>query len=345
MNQFLVNSEPKYRVEAIIAQIIEDDFYQKIINSAAFKRLKYISFLGAIDYAWPCNHLKKTYRTRHNHSLCVAALALHISKKRKYCKDTERHLVSAALLHDIGHAPLSHSMEPAFKSKWGLGHHELTTSIIRGDEKIGKILSSTLRTFLDLQTVLDLIEGKGQPDLAKLFNSPINIDTIDGIIRSYNYTTKKKPRLSPIKVCEAAFLHRQEASESILDEFWRLKDLVYKEFILSGMGVKADLLSQNYFTQKENYFAISDMFGTEKSWLVKHSSLFDSLRKYSKNELFTEFYNSNIEVTRRFYIVNKHIKLNTPDDCQKRYECKKIKDTYTLKKPKEDFFFQPSFYF
>lgn len=345
MNPFLVSSESKNQIKSIVEQLIEDDFYSKIIKSVAFKRLKNISFLGAIDYAWPCSHLKRAYRTRHDHSLWVAALAIHVSRKRNYCKDIERHLVSAALLHDIGHAPLSHSMEPAFKAKWGLGHHEFSNKIIRGEEEIGKDLSSTLKKFLNVPTVLDLIEGKGETELAELFNSPINIDTIDGIIRSYNYTRKRGTSLNPIKVCEAAFLDRKEDSETILDEFWRLKDFVYKEFILSKVGIKADLLSQNYFSKKEKHFSISDLFETEKIWSERHFSLFDDLKRASENLDRLDLFNANIQITRRSYFVNYNIKLGTFDSYKKRYECKKFKENYAIRNERNDFFFQHSFSF
>ena len=46
----------------------------------------------------------------------------------------ERRLVTAAaLLHDIGDAPLSHSLEPVFLKFFGMEHHTATRDIVTGN--------------------------------------------------------------------------------------------------------------------------------------------------------------------------------------------------------------------
>ncbi|HGF7369635.1 TPA: HD domain-containing protein, partial [Vibrio cholerae] len=80
-------------------KLLSNDLFSSIIDSEEFQRLQQVSFLGAIDYVNPENKA-----TRYQHSIDVAKLALYISEKRGYSSDITNHVVSAALLHDIGHA-------------------------------------------------------------------------------------------------------------------------------------------------------------------------------------------------------------------------------------------------
>ncbi|MCA2442359.1 MULTISPECIES: HD domain-containing protein, partial [Vibrio] len=106
-------------------KLFNDSFFKSIIDTKEFQRLKSVSFLGAIDYTD-----RKNKSTRYIHSLDVAKLALYISEVRNYSTEVTNHLVAAALLHDVGHAPLSHSMEPSFFDEFGIDHHCATTQII-----------------------------------------------------------------------------------------------------------------------------------------------------------------------------------------------------------------------
>jgi HD superfamily phosphohydrolase len=42
-----------------------------------------------------------------------------------------------ALLHDIGHLPISHSLEPVFLSVFGIDHHHASEDIFFGRVAIG----------------------------------------------------------------------------------------------------------------------------------------------------------------------------------------------------------------
>lgn len=54
----------------------------------------------------------------------------------------------------------------------------------------------------------------GQADASEggdLFSSPINIDTIEGIIRSYRYLRDTPAALDPLQVAEASFISRESS--------------------------------------------------------------------------------------------------------------------------------------
>ncbi len=300
--------------------VLNDDFYLEIINSLAFKRLKNISFLGAIDYAITPKYIKKDQRTRYAHSLGVASLAIFVSKKNKYDKELERHLVAAALLHDIGHAPLSHSIEPMFKSKWGLNHHDIGESIIKGEIKRITKLKKIIDAKLDRSFLLELIEGNYTGEGGNLFSNQINIDTIDGIIRASRYTNRQL--LCPFSIANIAF-DKNIINTSLLDDFWKLKHTVYHTFILSGVGLKTDIISQQHFPQYENEFSKEDFFSHEKIWKKKYSSLFDSLISLQKSNVISNLDGNEVNVTKRHYTV-----VDTHSSDESRYVCDKEESTY-----------------
>ena len=160
-----------------------DSLLPDLINTPAFQRLKCIRFLGGIDYCLvprPNGSHAATRYTRYQHSLGVLHLA-HL-----YCSDrdldpSDRRLVcAAALLHDIGHPPLSHSLESIFKERFDIEHHAATQDIICGRVPLGRAIVGTLRHHgLSVDRVVAVVSGE-DADFHRFFGGPINFDTIEG---------------------------------------------------------------------------------------------------------------------------------------------------------------------
>lgn len=317
-------------IPAITETIIKDELYSLIIKTPAFKRLRHISFLGALDYAWDPENVNKKYKTRHSHSLGVAALAKYIAIKRNYSREVEQCIVIAALLHDIGHSPLSHSMEPAIKNRWGRGHHEIGNEIIIGKQEVGKELFDILvKHSINIDLILNLLDGNSTEEYAELFTSPINIDTIDGIIRSLRYVKNNKSNCNPIMVCEAAFLETKH-STTILDEFWRLKNIIYRWFILESIGIKSDFISQYYFNNHKDMFDESDMTKTDKDLFEKHPKLLSILENIKSTDDFKNLIEPVVKIIKRSYEIDHNICLNDKRNLSTRYHHKKFEDNYIV---------------
>jgi hypothetical protein len=103
-------------------RVINDDVYGAIplteaewdiINTRAFQRLRGIRQLGLSSYVFPTAE-----HTRFSHSLGVlfimGRITAHLREKGVLEEDDLRKLRMAALLHDIGHYPLSHVGEAVF---------------------------------------------------------------------------------------------------------------------------------------------------------------------------------------------------------------------------------------
>lgn len=300
-------------------QVLQEPLALQIVKSQPFRRLKNISFLGALDHTASTYNLAKTPRTRAHHSLNVAALAGFVSHHRGYNSELSRHLIAAGLLHDIGHPPLSHSVEPYLKSKFGYGHHEMGEMILTGQHNSSRKLNQLLGASVDISFIRELIAGKARSDDGgDLFSSPINIDTIEGIIRSYRYLTKSPSILDPLKVASASFLDNNEARFKILDAFWQLKGFIYEKMITQDLGLIVDQYSQIYFMESGRSLGEVELFDSELQWQRKHHELFSQLSSIrSAKDTPAALQNQKVEYKRRNYSIKQSW------TTLQRYQCRK----------------------
>lgn len=306
-----------------VAGLASDPIVAEVMASQAFKRLWGISFLGALDYIGPTHKLAKDFRSRADHSLHVAALAGFVAQERGYSLELKRHLIIAGLLHDIGHPPLSHSIEPYLEKTFGYGHHEMGEMLLAGQNQSGKQLKKALTQGIDTGFIRDLIAGKAvDADGGDLFNSPINIDTIEGIIRSYRYLKCDSTALNPLDVAAASFLVAGNERYRVLDAFWKLKGFIYSNLITRDVGLIADQFSQAYFAQSKYPLYEEELFCTEKQWRGKHRRLFERLATISsKNDTPAELDNKIVEYKKRKYTIT-YDQFGMQRYCSKKYGAK-----------------------
>lgn len=293
-------------------KLFADKFYSSIIESVDFQRLQNVSFLGAIDYV----SSEKKY-TRYQHSLDVANLALYVSEIRDYTKEVTDLLVSSALLHDIGHAPFSHSMEPSFFSNYGINHHLASREIITGCSE-NKAINSILKKNTDVALVLSLIEQKSNEEFSDVFNSKINIDTIDGIHKSLAFVNILNG-YDKYALVESAFLNNVQGQVSRLDDFWAAKDFVYKKIITSGIGAIADHISKEYFFDNLKKLNCRYFYKPESALLKGRTPIFKHFTNRLKgispvNDLgehnYVDTKQLNVSVTERNYTTISSVAIN-----------------------------------
>lgn len=205
-----------------------------VFGSRWVRRLARISFLGTLDR----HPDSRSATTRLDHSLGVAALGLDVAEALELPTQARRELVTACLLHDVGHFPLSHSAEAGFEAAIGVGHHALSEWIIRGNGRIDPARSlrpAILGAGLDPERIWALITNDARiadRDLAGLLSVAINLDTLDGIVRA-----AKSFGLRAVRLPEVIFARREGALAIVpealaaMDRFWRLKEKVYEEVI------------------------------------------------------------------------------------------------------------------
>lgn len=279
----------------------------ELIETRAFQRLKHIRFLGAIDYCQiprPNGKPGVTRFSRYQHSLGVMQLARQYSAAHELSPN-DRSLISVgALLHDIGHPPLSHSIEPLFQEVLGLDHHKASRDIICGRVPLGKDVFSILtRHSVNVETLLAMISGHAK-GFHGFFCGPINFDTIEGILRCHNYHRRMPAAHNPTAVTKAAIRRKETSDRDIIDEFWKLKNLVYKNFINSESGILSDYACNLYVRQNVNALTRELYFGTERRLF----SLFPELRTHLTQGTYKRFVMDNLTTplyfTDRSYFVD-----------------------------------------
>ena len=279
----------------------------ELVASRAFQRLKHIRFLGAIDYCQiprPNGQPGVTRFSRYEHSLGVMQLA------RQYCaahdlSALDRSLISAgALLHDIGHPPLSHSIEPLFREVLGLDHHQASKDIICGRVPLGKEVFSILtRHSVDVESLIAMTSGQ-EKGFHGFFSGPINFDTIEGILRCHNYHRRTPAAHNPTAVLKAAIARKERSERDVVDEFWRLKNLMYKNFINSEDGILSDYACNLYLRQNINALTRELYFGTEKRLFSLHPTLRTHLTRGTYKHFVLDQITTPLYFTDRSYFVD-----------------------------------------
>lgn len=153
-----------------------DDFAQALISTPQMQRLRWIKQLGLANLVYPgANH------TRFEHSLGAYHLA-RVLADHLGLDEEERLLVgAAAILHDIGHGPLSHATEVAL-SPFLRREHENVIELLRKSE-LGEVLGAH---GLHPQEIQSTINGENR--LGQIVSSEIDADRMDYLIRDSHYT-------------------------------------------------------------------------------------------------------------------------------------------------------------
>jgi HD superfamily phosphohydrolase len=134
---------------------------QELVMHPALRRLQRVAHYGASARILPMTH------TRFTHTVGVFTLAVHF-------RPEDWLLRLAALLHDVGHLPFSHSAERGL----GIDHHELTVQVL---EERG--LNPILRKHgFDPAAVLALIAGQ-PPNPLVCGGAGLSLDHLDSWLR------------------------------------------------------------------------------------------------------------------------------------------------------------------
>lgn len=154
----------------------------ELIETAAFQRLRRIRQLGPASLTF---HGAET--SRFTHSLGVMAVA-----RRAFDRLAGRHevllmhratVLCAALLHDIGHGPFSHTAEEVF----GSHHEQWTAAIVEKAPEVRRLLDSFA---LDLwRSIIQVYaHSHAVPCVWQLISSQLDCDRMDYLMRDSYFT-------------------------------------------------------------------------------------------------------------------------------------------------------------
>ncbi|UPK44062.1 HD domain-containing protein [Paenibacillus pabuli] len=163
---------------------VQDPIIWQLINTPEFQRLRRIRQLGTSFLTF-----HGAEHSRFSHSLGVYEITRKIisqferSHYSDWPKEEKTVALCAALLHDLGHGPFSHSIEEAFD----MNHEDWTCRIITGDTEVGAILRRYDPDFPE--KVASVIQKTyEQPIVVNLVTSPLDADRMDYLLRDAYFT-------------------------------------------------------------------------------------------------------------------------------------------------------------
>ena len=186
MNKKRVFHDPIHKEIVIDSSKEEELMIMELIETYAFQRLRRIKQLGPASLVF---HGAES--SRFTHSLGVFCVARKIFSRlaeiNKEFKEEKFVLYGAALLHDLGHGPLSHTSEEIFSHS----HEYWSKNIIQNYSPINSILKKFGNDIPD--KIGELFSNKNfiSSPVKTLISSEIDCDRLDYLLRdSYNTGTK-----------------------------------------------------------------------------------------------------------------------------------------------------------
>src|SRR3989338_4271596 len=245
---------------------------EEIIDSPFFQRLRWLKQLGFSNYIFPGGE-----HTRFSHALgtlhiadliwralgkAVSAEKLFNPKARGEPTMFHRAIRIAAMLHDIGQFPFSHTIEESYieyekkRGRKSLGdilagsHEEISTHIITQTKNPGGITHILEKHGFDPNFIAQVASGTSPNLLAnQLLHSDIDCDRIDYLLRDAHHTGVKYGqfdwhylinsfRTYTINGQEALAIH--ENALYAVEGFLMSRFSWYSQIIKDGTGAKFD---------------------------------------------------------------------------------------------------------
>ena len=162
----------KFIRDSVHGNLSLNDFEMKVLDSPEVQRLRRVKQLGFTSLIYPgANH------TRFEHSIGAMFLGSKLANHLELSDYNKKLVRISALLHDIGHGPLSHVSEPVLT----VNHEELTSKVIK-DSNLNELISEEF----DIKEIINIIKGRGT--LAPIVSGDLDVDRMDYLIRDSHYT-------------------------------------------------------------------------------------------------------------------------------------------------------------
>ena len=265
----------------------------RILETLYYQRLRWIRQLGFSFYIFP-----GATHTRHAHALGVSHVMDRILKSLNLAATEDklfdpkardqrttfhRMMRLAAMLHDIGTFPFSHSIEMAYinhwrnqaqhtKPKYVANHEVLGSHIILNTDFEGGITRILKEEGIDPVELSQIIAGKSTNLLAnQLMHADVDADRMDYLIRDANHTGVKIGLFDLDFLIRALRLHEQDGQQmlciaedgiNVVDSFLVSRYFWYSQIIHEGTGYKFDLLAAKiceYFLENNLSYSFENL--------------------------------------------------------------------------------------
>lgn len=251
---------------------VQQQIIMDLINTKEMQRLRRIKQMGTASFTF-----HGAEHSRFSHSLGVYEIARKICDKfvRNYAikdggawDDSERLVVlCAALLHDIGHGPFSHTFENIFDTD----HEAVTQQIILSENtEVNQVLRSVSADFpRQVASVID--KTYENPQVVQLISSQIDADRMDYLLRdSYfsgtNYGNFDLSRIlrvmHPYKDGIRFNYNGMHAVEDYITSRYQMYMQVYFHPVSRGM----EMLLHHLLKRAQELFLTKDQFSSRETF-------------------------------------------------------------------------------
>ncbi len=233
----------------------EELMIMELIDTVAFQRLRRIKQLGAASLLF---HGAES--SRFTHSIGVFCIARRIFKrlievKSSFCEN-KFVLYGAALLHDLGHGPLSHTSEAIFDHN----HEEWSQNLVQNYSPINSILKKYDDELP--RHIGELFESRQlfSKPLKTLISSEIDCDRLDYLLRD-SYNTGTKYGLVDLERIISALTFSPDGNIAIkpkgviaIEHFLVLRNLMYRTIYNHRINeISTWILEKIIYTIKNHY--------------------------------------------------------------------------------------------
>ncbi len=362
-NRFISMGEKHTRQKAIQdpvhGAILFEPWELDVISTWEMLRLRYVRQLGPAHLVYP-----GATHTRFEHCLGTNFLAQKSIRVVNYCEDLDsacfaplsnlldeyhqKIFRAAALLHDCGHTPTSHTIEYALHSWVGLDHLDLGAFLI-----LQSSLNDTLtQNDIDPTDVVNVLKRQAKDPIKNLLSEfldhPLDIDKTDYLIRDAHFSgvqlgifpaervllTNRVVKNDEGKYVRAFMLKAIHSLEAlILSRNWMFSDLYLHHAVKLAEAV---ISKATYFRMREEDLSRNECVG-----LFTRMTDGDLFRWLEKSEIgFVRDYAARIRYRKLFKVVLSRPLASFDEDTQKRF-LETFKDISKLIEVEEDLSEEP----
>jgi HD superfamily phosphohydrolase len=244
-----------------------DGAHLELISHRAFQRLWGIRQTGFAHLVFPgANH------TRLEHSLGVYWVAREMAHRLGLDAVDAATVSAGGLLHDLGHAPFSHTLDATMRESIGVGHEALSRLRIVGEDPSDEVDRETAgpsipdileRHGIDPHGVADRVDPPAgtrerRPLLRSMLHGAVDCDRIDYLQRDAHYTGVAHGAVDAVRLLDTVRLHSgrlvfAEKGRSAVEGFLVGRTLMYTSVYYHKAVRAAEIMLQSAVERLPGY--------------------------------------------------------------------------------------------
>jgi HD superfamily phosphohydrolase len=247
-----------------------------LVGTPKFQRLWGIRQTGFAHLVFPgANH------TRLEHSLGAYWVAGRIAERLDLSPKEAETVRAAALLHDLGHGPFSHSLDGPMVEVLGHNHEAVSRALILGSDRRPSPIPAILRRHhVEPGAVADLVDPprrrRGDRLLAEILHGAVDADRIDYLQRDAYYTGVAHGAIDAVRLLETLRavddrLVFAEKGRSAVEGFLVGRALMYSTVYFHKTVRSAEMMAQAAIERLRGFpDAARDSFSwTDGEWMTR----------------------------------------------------------------------------